>query len=67
MEISGFIWAEIQVFNRLPKVINNCQKRGVISFTFLCAKLFLLTRKNNFKHIVTKTVNNHGFKTGRHL
>lgn len=67
MEISGFIWAEIQVFNRLPKVINNYQKRGVISFTFLCAKLFLLTRKNNFKHIVTKTVNNHGFKTGRHL
>ena len=32
MEISGFIWAEIQVFNRLPKVINNCQKKGSYFF-----------------------------------
>lgn len=34
----------LKVFNRMRKVINNCQKMALFSFTFFRVKLFLLTR-----------------------
>lgn len=58
---------DFQVFNRPLKVINNYQNSVKFSFTIRHAKLFLLTRNNTSKQIITKTIINHGINTGRHL